>query len=101
MDSASVKQPNEEYQIEIDFAEVLDDESVSALDSAQCIKDSDDSDVSSSMLDSNKDSISGTKYYLWVQGGAAGATYTITLRITSDTTSSKFEYDFKLPVVEI
>lgn len=94
----SAKQSYEEYFVAFNFARVIT--SGTTISSATVIVyDAVGAVVTSTLTDVDKQSISGTKIFVWVRGGSE-QTYKITCRIVMSN-SEKFEQDAELPVTEV
>jgi len=95
----SSKQPFEEYAISFDFAASLGTAIISSVDAVTAVDQADSSDVSTTVLDSTKQSNTNTVVYAWVQAGTSAHNYLITCQITADD-ASQYELEAIQPVLE-
>ncbi len=94
------KQAYEAYYISFVFTDAMaTGESVSSA-TVTAADMADASDVSLTLLDSTKQSISGQIVYVWVRAGTDAHTYRITCKVQSST-SEKYELEAILPVRDI
>lgn len=106
MITVSPKQSSEERFLEFDFTNGLGDESIGGVESVAVEKESDGTDMTDSMADPTKDSIStdGKKANVWVQAGdgsGSGNYYVVTCIIQSATTGSILELECRIRVKDI
>lgn len=98
--SFGAKQPYEEYFITFDFVNEID--SSDSIESAEItVVDSNGGDVTDDLTDFSKESVTGTKVYVWIQGGITGNTYTITCRVITTVLGEMYEVDADIAVLEI
>lgn len=92
-----VKQPWEQYFVRFDFTEYLGATETMTAATVTAVDLVAGTDVSSTLLNSAKQSYGNGQVYAWVQAGATGKEYKITCRVTT-TEGSKYELDGILPV---
>lgn len=95
----SSKQPSEAFAISFDFADYLGSETISTA-TITAADQADLSDVSTTILDSTKQSNTTTVVYGWVRSGTSGHAYIITCKIVGSS-GSNYELDGILPVDEV
>lgn len=93
------KQTYEAYAISFDFAARLGAETIASV-TVSAIDQTDQSDVSLTLLDPAKQSNTNTVVYLWVRAGTSGHGYLITVRIVGSG-ASQYELEAILPVQDI
>jgi hypothetical protein len=94
----SPKQNGEEYYNIFNFARVITP-LTTMVTATVTVYDESGVDVSSTLLDTTKTKIIGTKVYAWVRGGSE-QTYKLTCRITMSN-EEKFEQDATMQVTEV
>jgi phage gp36-like protein len=90
------KQPAEAYAVSFDFARVLGAETIASA-TVTAIDQADLVDVSTVVLDAEKQSNSVTVVYAWVQAGTSGHRYLITCNVVGSA-GSLYELEAILPV---
>ena len=95
------KQPSEGFHYRFNFTNDLGSDGISsAVVAAEDL--SDGSDVTDTLIDSDKQVISGQYVYVYVQAGSDGKDYKITVTITADDDSSSiYELEGIVPVREV
>ena len=93
------KQPYEEYFIEFDFVNDIDD--ADSIESAEVTVMDGDDDVTDTLTGGDaKQSVLGTKVSVWIKGGTTGTTYTITCKIITTVLAEKYEAESEITVTE-
>jgi hypothetical protein len=81
--------------LEVDFTTPLGAEDVASIESVKIYKESDSTDMTSTMYSSANSTISGKKAYPWIMGGSASTTptaYIVHVKIASNSSPAK-QYD--------
>ena len=95
--SFSSKQPYEEYYVAFDFFRVIDDGATISSATVSAV-DALGASATSTVTSVGKQTVSGSRVNIWVQGGTAQR-YKITCKIQTST-GEKYEQDAYLTVVE-
>ena len=95
------KQPYEEYYLKFNFEEdMAADDTISTI-TATVTKMDDDTDMSATMLDADKNYSVGTSAYVWIKGGTDAELYLVTCKILTVTLTEKYELEGSILVREI
>lgn len=99
MDRFSSKQPSEAYFVEFDFGDYAGSAIISSANVTAKIV-STGVDVTTTIIDSAKQTISGTSVYVWIKAGTDGTDYQITC-IATASDGSIYELEGLLLVAEV
>ncbi len=98
MQAFGSKQPYDEYYVTFNFVNLLKKNIIQSA--AVSVVDSLAADVTSTLTDVTKQTISGQKVKVWIRAGTTGKTYTITCKIVGSTVVEKYELEATLTVTE-
>ena len=93
------KQTSEAYPIEFDFTEKLDGSTIASVTSLIALDQADDSDVSTTVLDSTKQTNTDSIVYGWVRAGTTAHDYLVTCIILGSD-AEVYELEGILPVLD-
>jgi hypothetical protein len=91
------KKSYEEYFIDFDFVNEIDDDDY--IDSAIVTVMDGVDDVTDDLTDEASQTISGAKVSVWIKGGVSGTTYIITCQIVTATLVEKYESDADIEIL--
>ena len=92
------KQPYEEYYVEFDFVNDMDENDTIA--STEVVVMDGVNDVTDVLTDFSRQLISDTRVSVWIMGGVTGTTYVITCKITTSVLAELYECEANLLVQE-